>query len=58
MRDKVFTVLDISKVDRFLKAGAVVPVDMDTTKLLIEAVKYYKSQSFHAMIPNYFGAKL
>lgn len=57
MRDKVFTVIDIHKVDKWLKPSAVVPVDLDTVKLLIEAVKYYKGQSFHAMLPNYFGAK-
>lgn len=57
MRDKIFTVIDIHKVDKFLKTGAIVPVDMDTFKLLIDAVKYYKSQSFHAMLPNYFGGK-
>lgn len=53
----MFTILDIQKVDKYIKTGAVVPVDMETVKLLVEAVKYYKSQSFHAMLPNYFGAK-
>lgn len=57
MRQKVFTVIDIHKVDKWLKPYAVVPVDMDTTKLLLEAVRYYKEQSFHSMLPNYFGAK-
>lgn len=57
MREKVFTIFDIQQVDKYLKTGAVVPVDMDTIKLLLDAVKYYKSQSFHAMIPNYFGEK-
>lgn len=53
----MFTILDIQKVDRYLKQGSAVPIDADTIKLLLEAVKYYKSQSFHEMIPNYFGGK-
>ena len=53
----MFTILDIQKVDGYLKRGSAVPVDADTIKLLIEAVKYYKSMSFHEQLPNYFGGK-
>lgn len=53
----MFTVIDLMKVDKYLKRGAAVPIDADTIKLLVEAVKYYKEQSFHSKIPNYFGGK-
>ena len=45
------------KVDKWLKTGAAVPVSEDSVKLLIEAVKYYKENSFHSMIKPYGGSK-
>ena len=52
----MFTILDIMKVDKYLRKGATVPVDVDTVTLLLEAVKYYKENSFHAHLKPY-GAK-
>ena len=53
----MFTVIDLMKVDKWLKTGANVPVNHESVQLLVEAVKYYKENSFHSQIPNYFGAK-
>ena len=53
----MFTVIDLMKVDKWLKTGAVVPVNNDSIKLLVEAVKYYKKNSFHAMLKPYGDKK-
>ena len=58
MREKkMFTVVDLMKVNGWLKPYAIVPVNNESVQLLVEAVKYYKENSFHSQIPNYFGAK-